>query len=154
MSLRERFDAKWIPEPNSGCWLWTGAVSGVRPSIGLGRANEGTALAYRVAWELYVGPIPGGMALCHHCDVPLCVNPAHLFLGTQADNLADMAAKGRGHSACTNRAVARYKTKLTETDVRAIRADKRSGRQIAADYGTSQPNVRAIKNRQIWRHIP
>lgn len=52
-------------------------------------------LAHRVAWELTYGPIPEGRILCHVCDTPLCVNTDHLFLGTQADNMRDAAAKGR-----------------------------------------------------------
>jgi hypothetical protein len=84
-----RFHAKYIPEPNSGCWLWDGWVNG----RGYGRFGKG--LAHRISWELHRGPIPAGMNICHKCDVPPCVNPDHLFLGTQTDNMRDCARKGR-----------------------------------------------------------
>lgn len=64
-------------------------------NAGTGRANRRTVYAHRFAWEITNGPIPVGLLACHHCDNPPCCNPAHLFLGTHADNNADMNAKGR-----------------------------------------------------------
>lgn len=79
--------------PEAGCWLWMG---GAYPS-GYGRMTSGgkNRRAHRGVWELVNGPIPEGLAVCHKCDTPLCVNPDHLFLGSQAANVRDMAAKGR-----------------------------------------------------------
>jgi hypothetical protein len=77
-----------------GCWLWKGSPA----AGGYGRAGIGsrkTALAHRVAYEIVKGDVPDGMCVLHHCDVRLCVNPAHLFVGTRGDNARDMAAKGR-----------------------------------------------------------
>src|ERR1700746_1830085 len=90
---RALFERHWIPEPNSGCWLWTGAVA--RFGHGSFRHEGKTAVAHRVAWKLYRGPIPADLQVCHHCDVACCVKPDHLFLGTQKDNLDDCASKGR-----------------------------------------------------------
>lgn len=75
------------------CWMWTGAVNG----HGYGHCGRHghTHSAHRLAWELAYGAIPEGMSVLHRCDVPLCVRPEHLFLGTQADNIHDMHAKGR-----------------------------------------------------------
>ena len=96
LTIAARLEAKTIPEPMSGCRLWIGAN---RPS-GYGRVVCGnkTLTAHRVAWETFVGPIPPGMDVLHSCDNPPCVNPDHLFLGTDLDNVRDMIAKGRDGS--------------------------------------------------------
>lgn len=82
-----------IPVPESGCWLFTGSAN--RFGYGLVHMNGGTTLAHRLAWAIFNGPIPDGLCVCHICDVRLCVNPKHFFLGTLADNLRDMYRKGR-----------------------------------------------------------
>ena len=100
MTVQERFDDKYIPEPNSGCWLWVGASD----KKGYGRfrtdRKEGRSIdiAHRFSWMLYVGPLEDGQPLLHKCDVPCCVNPDHLFIGSLADNNQDMAKKGRHHN--------------------------------------------------------
>ena len=97
--LMERFEEKYTPEPNSGCWLWLGACNrdryGCETYGVIGTTPRGTSLAHRIAWLLYRGPIPTGLILLHRCDNQQCVNPDHLRLGTYADNNADMVAKGR-----------------------------------------------------------
>jgi hypothetical protein len=96
--LLERFMKYVSPEPMSGCWLWTGALD----DKGYGRlgVNRSAQRAHRVAYELFVGPIPDlpgyhGGCLLHRCDNPACVNPQHLVVGTQQDNIADRERKGR-----------------------------------------------------------
>lgn len=80
---------------SDGCWLWTGGT-GPR-GYGVVRYQGAAFRAHRLAWILTHGPIPEGLFVCHHCDNPPCCNPAHLFLGTGADNMRDMANKRRGY---------------------------------------------------------
>lgn len=83
-------------ERGPNCWLWSGGTN----ERGYGKIsddNRRPAYAHRISWEMTNGPIPEGLYVCHHCDNPRCVNPSHLFLGTQKDNLRDMSTKGRGN---------------------------------------------------------
>ncbi len=94
MSLAERF---WAKVDKSGdCWLWTGAKTGRGYGAINVLASGKFGHAHRVSWEMANGIAPpAGMSVCHHCDVPACVRPSHLFLGTAKDNAQDMVAKGR-----------------------------------------------------------
>ena len=153
--LIDRFEAKYIPEPNSGCWLWTAYcdVDGYGRLTKMPDENPHGKRwpygAHHIAYELFCGPVPEGMQVLHQCDVPCCVNPDHLFLGTNASNMADKVAKGRqaqGALTCSS-------NKLTETQILAIRADPRQHKEIAADFGVSWSNVSMIKARKTWRHV-
>jgi hypothetical protein len=102
-TLKERFDEKWIPVPECGCWLWTATATG-NPSSGVkygyisvGGRSRSPQRAHRVSYELYNGEIPEGLIVRHKCDNPLCVNPDHLELGTHADNSRDMVKRGRSN---------------------------------------------------------
>ena len=93
ISLSESFPERYMTEPNSGCWLWTWSVDG--KGYGLIR-HKGTLLkAHRVSWKLHKGEVPKGAHVLHKCDTPCCVNPGHLFLGTNQDNVDDKVRKGR-----------------------------------------------------------
>jgi hypothetical protein len=98
LPLRERFEASYIPEPNSGCWLWIGGLRGTpkeqRPTIRSGGKHE---VGARVSWRLNKGPIPKGVLVLHkqRCNLGLCVNFEHLYLGTYQDNTRDMFTLGR-----------------------------------------------------------
>jgi len=108
-------------------------------------------LAHRVSWELHNGPIPDGMLVCHHCDNRACVRPGHLFLGTAADNSADMIRKGRARRGETH-----HTAKLSEADVIAIRRMRASGetQQAVADrFGIALTTVRKIHLRLTWSHL-
>lgn len=141
-TLRSRFEAKVCPEPNTGCFLWTGYCD----PFGYGRMhleNPGKAvLAHRVSYEFTFGKIHDDLCVLHRCDVPSCVNPAHLFLGTRTDNANDKVKKNRlpfGFSLSH--------TKLSDDQVRAIRIDSRPQDDIAKDYGIASSMVSRIKSR-------
>jgi hypothetical protein len=104
--------------------------------------------AHRAAWEEANGPIPSGKKVCHHCDVRLCINALHLFLGTSKNNSEDMVAKDR-HARGERSANA----KLTDEKIRAIRADTRPQVVIAKEHDIGRPNVSMIKAGLIWKHV-
>lgn len=151
-SAEERFFDKVMFEPNSGCWLWTACLN----SNGYGRVgvyHVGTQLAHRVSWEFKHGPIPAGQCVLHKCDNPACVNPDHLFLGTQLDNLADMGRKQRRGGPKVGRKGEKSPTaKLTETQVAVIRTAKEPQRIIAAMFSISQRTVSDIRLGRRWKH--
>lgn len=141
-----RFWEKCIPEPNSGCWLWMGNV--LWNGYGTIWRDRKHAYAHRISWELTTGPIPDGLCVCHRCDNPVCVNPAHLFLGTTADNMADKVRKGR-HQPGEKAPWA----KLKADDVREIRASSDTGRALALRYGLNQSNISRVRSGLRYKEV-
>ena len=148
-SVEERFHGFYIPEPNSGCWLWFGGYG--QKGHGVFRGHGGRQIqAHRFQWEFIFGSIPEGLWVLHKCDNPPCVNPEHLFLGTCQDNHDDMIRKGRKVVPIGE---AHPKTQLTNQDVLNIRADTRALAVIGAEYGFDKQHVWKIKKRWYWKHI-
>jgi hypothetical protein len=144
-----RFDAQHTPEPNSGCFLWTGYLA--PNGYGELRIDGSKMSAHRASWVLHRGQIPGGMFVCHKCDNRACVNPDHLFLGTQKDNMRDAASKGRmnpNQKGERNRAA-----KLKQDDVLFIRKSSERGVALALRFNVSQALVTMIRKGRVWNHI-
>jgi hypothetical protein len=96
-SVEERFERSWIPVTESGCWIWEGSTN--EDGYGFFYKNHKSMPASRAAYELFKGLIPDNLHVLHRCDVPACVNPNHLFLGTRSDNQKDCVRKGRHYFA-------------------------------------------------------
>ena len=136
------------------CWLWQGSFM----EQGYGKLSTHTSYmsAHRVSWVIHYGPIPEGLFVCHKCDVRACVRPDHLFLGTQADNLADMRRKGR-QGKTGLRGERNGRALLTEEQVLVIRRRFAAGEgcySLGLEYGVSDTTIGAVVSRQNWRHLP
>ena len=151
--LRERFLEK--VQKTENCWIWTGGKTS-NGGYGMIRNEDGRGgrhlRAHRVAYELFVAPIPEGMCVLHRCDNPGCVNPDHLFLGTDADNAADSVAKGRQAQGERNGSA-----KLTQRQVQEIREQYRRGSAefgcygLGRQYGVDHSAIFAIVKGRNWK---
>jgi hypothetical protein len=155
-TIAERFEARYIPEPNSGCWLWTGDVEGggygqfmLRKIKTGGKWRKLRVKAHRLSWELHRGEIPADTEVCHTCDMPPCVNPDHLFLGTHQENMQDRNDKGRLAEGERSPFA-----KITAADVEEIRVAKGTLAAIGERYGISFQTVWEIRKRLIWKSVP
>lgn len=149
--LLERFWEKVDRHGPDECWPWLGARHGY--GHGHIRVDGDVAKAHRVSYTINVGPIPDGLFVCHTCDNPPCVNPSHLWLGTHADNMADMVAKGRGALGVKHGELSPL-AKLTERDVRDIRQSALPGAAVAESYGVSEGAISSVRRGKSWSHLP
>lgn len=161
-TLVARFWAKVDRLSVGECWPWKGS----RHPKGYGRIRVGGKYgelisSHRVSWEIAHGRmVPEGKQVCHSCDNPPCCNPDHLWLGSNADNVADKVSKGRQ---ARNVVDVPYETrargerggnsKLKEADVLKIRATTRPSTEVAAEYSVHPSLIRYIRARKIWQHI-
>lgn len=135
-------------EALTGCLLWHGP----RDAYGYGAVNlvinKLDRKAHRLSWQMHRGLIPDGMVVRHRCDNVACINPDHLELGTQLDNIADTVSRKRH-----NFGVRVPQSKLLPEQVAAIRLDGRSLKKIGADYGVCAQAIHAIKRGRTWRSV-
>lgn len=128
------------------CWVWRSAAkSKIRPRF---QIKHKSYLAYRIAYVIYKGAIHKGLQVCHSCDNIYCVNPNHLWLGTQKQNLQDCRNKQRHMHGVDHTG-----TRLTNSKVLAIRKSKSLYKNICAKYNISLATVSRIKNKKVWRHL-
>lgn len=159
-SLPERITDKIWPEPNSGCWLWSGSLT--YEGYGQVRPGDGTrrmARVHRLVWEAMHGPIPAGMSVLHHCDNRACCNAdAHLYLGTHADNMLDVVSRCRNKKPPgAYRGSDNGRAKLTPDDVAALRQARREGVtniQLAGQYGVAATTISHAITGKSWGHLP
>lgn len=150
-STKERLLAGCKPD-DAGCWIWQKGRGSGSPTHRYGRiSHEGVPInAHRASWIVHRGPIPSGIEVLHKCDVPLCVNPEHLFLGTKGDNMRDMAAKGR---ALNNNDYKTHCPKGHAYSAENTWHDKRGKRYCVEcrKYDASRDRVRNRKRMAAWR---
>lgn len=145
LTMMASFESKVMPEPNTGCWLWSGGYD--KDGYGNFYINRKPNRAHRVSYRIFKGEI-GDRLVLHHCDVPSCVNPEHLFLGTHKENMRDKVsknrcAKGENHGM----------SKLKDDQVREIRLSTDSNRKLAKKYNVNKKLIIELKKRNIWKHI-
>lgn len=145
------FYSKVFPEPNTGCWIWSHPTA--KGGYGKFKALS-EQLAHRYSYLIHKGEFDRKLCVLHKCDTPACVNPDHLFLGTQADNNLDRDRKGRQK---TKRGTDHKLAKLTEEQVIEIRRIYKPRitptRALAKKYGVSQRKIMHILHRESWAHI-
>ena len=133
-----------LPEPMTGCWLWTGSVG----HNGYGLAHHaGERRAHRIAWRLFTGVAAGIKQVLHRCDTRACVNPAHLFIGTHRDNFRDAVEKRR-----LRHGTRHWNARLSTDDVDAIRASSELQRILARKYGVHENTISRIRRRVRRAH--
>jgi predicted XRE-type DNA-binding protein len=140
------------------CWPWVGRLNehgyGVVDAPG---HNGRPLLAHRAVWSTRIGDIPDGLCVLHRCDNPPCCNPSHLFIGTQADNIADMNAKGRRRTRGLPGS-ANHNAVLSEAavaEIRSLYATRKFTQQNLADqFGVTRALISDVTLAKIWRHVP
>lgn len=147
-SLPTRFWSKVERGEDSECWLWRAFCN--TPGYGMIRNGSRMALAHRVSWVLRHGRVSAGKHILHTCDTPACVNPSHLYEGTNADNIADKVARGRSSFARPDRRGQRHPlAKLSDDQVAEIRSrltgERGEGRRLAREFGVCPATITGIR---------
>lgn len=149
-TIAETFDEHWLEDAETGCWIWQRARASrdamLAPDRGYGclKVAGKVVTAHKFAYEREYGPVKAGLQIRHQCHRTLCVNPSHMLLGTNQQNVQDRIDAGR------------YAKKLTAEDIRTIRARCKSGetqQAVGADFRLHQACVSNIVNRKYWVHV-
>jgi hypothetical protein len=146
---RERFEEKYIPEPNSGCWLWLAGLNHYGYGHFMMRSPKRMERAHRISYLMAGYKIPRGKKLLHSCDTRCCVNPDHLSPGTQLENMRQALARNRY---CQG--AAHHSSKFSESDIVEIRSSEELHTVLAGRYGVSVSTIGDIKRRRYWKHVP
>lgn len=149
LTLKECLLARRKIDSATGCWMWDGQR--LPSGYGLYCYKKRPQMVHRLSYQAFVGPVPRGMFVCHHCDRPSCFRPECLFLGTRRDNTDDMLNKER-----QARGERQGSAKLTEQQVVSIRRMIDGGysqKEIASEFDISQMTVCRIGLRRIWKHV-
>lgn len=156
----DRIDLFWSKvERADGCWLWRGSLNPDGYGNFNARRADGswrTFKTHRFAYWISRGGLPDNLNVCHSCDTRNCVNPAHLFLGTQADNMRDCQRKGRYSKATGQIGSAHHYSKLKESDIPVIRSLRASGvtfKAIGQRFGVRDVTIQNIFNGHTWGHV-
>lgn len=146
----DRFYQKYVVDDETGCWNWTDCLNnkGYGWVYWRGPDRMERTLAHRFSWEIHNGLIPDGLIIRHKCDNPKCVNPSHLESGTRLDNQRDMVERGRSCTGTKNGVA-----KLTDDDIRAIRASDEGLTACGRRFGITYQNVWMIQTGRTWRHV-
>jgi hypothetical protein len=153
VSHMDRFMAKVMPEPNSGCWLYDGHWDS---ATGYGRFGVGQKVhnAHRWLFEATHGPMPAGGFVCHRCDNKACVNPDHLYAGTAGTNMRDTHARNpRMKFRAMPKGEAHHRAKITSEIVIAIRVGKISRRMAKENHGLSPSQFKRVRRGETWQHV-
>ena len=145
-----RFNARFSEGLPDECWLWVGSKNAA--GYGVFSFRGRMRIASRIMWLRTYGAIPN-LLVCHSCDNPACVNPGHLWLGTDLDNANDREAKGRGKPGTRPIGMKHWASKLTDDDICALRSDSASADDLANRFGISKQQVKNIKARRHWSHV-
>lgn len=141
-----------VKSSRDGCWEWQGYIN--QNGYGFTRIRGKGWLAHRLSWLWHYGELPQGKSVCHHCDNPKCVRPDHLFVGSQTDNMQDMAAKGRhgANATLTRETAASLAAEYKMLPTSGKHKTPGSVAELAKRYGVTVKTVLAVNRREVWAH--
>lgn len=142
-SLQYRFFSRLVKLDN-GCWQWRSHTD--KDGYGILQSAHRNIRAHRLSYEIHKGAIPEGMIVCHHCDNQGCVNPDHLFVGTQKDNAQDALRKGRHYVGEKN-----GRSKLTEKNIKKILTSELNDQQLADKFGVTRSTISSVRRGDSWQ---